>query len=190
MLYAQHPLVNYGFKDIVIRTSSDPRLLAPEIRRQLHALDADMPFAEVQTIEGLVEQQTGGQRFTTVLLASFAAAGLALAIVGIYGVVAFLVAQRKQELAVRIALGAGHGNVIWLVLRQGLQMAALGAAIGLCGAWASQKLTSGLLFGISPVDPLTFASAAAFLLFVAALATAIPAARVLRIDPVGALRQD
>lgn len=190
VLYSQHPLVNYGFKDIVIRTAAEPRSLAPEIRRQLHQLDSDMPFAEVQTIEELVEQQTGGQRFTTMLLAAFAAAGLALAIVGIYGVVSFLVAQRKQELAVRIAVGADRSMVLWLVLRQSLGMAALGAMLGLLGAGAAQKLTSGMLFGISSLDPVTFAGAATFLLLVAAVASVIPGARVLGIDPARVLRQD
>jgi ABC-type antimicrobial peptide transport system permease subunit len=124
------------------------------------------------------------------LFASFAVAGLALAVVGIYGVVSFLVAQRKQEMAVRMALGASHGKVLWLVLNHGLKMAAIGAAIGLCGAWAAQKFTAGLLYGISPLDPLTFAGAPVFLLAVAAIACAIPGARVLRIDPAQALRQD
>ena len=190
VLYSQHPLVNGGFKDILIRTAWEPHVVESEVRSQLHALDADMPLAEAQTIDELVERQTGGQRFTTDLLASFAVAGLALAIVGIYGVVSFLVAQRNQELAVRMALGASHANVLWLVLKQGLRMAAIGAIIGLCAAFAAQKFTSGLLFGISPVDPLTFAAAPIFLLAVAAIACAIPGARVLRIDPAQALRQD
>jgi putative ABC transport system permease protein len=190
VLYSQHPLVNGGFKDIVIRTASEPHLVESEVRSQLHALDSDMPLAEVQTIDELVERQAGGQRFTTVLLASFAVAGLALAVVGIYGVVSFLVAQRKQEMAVRMALGASRINVLWLVLKQALEMAALGAVIGLFGAWASQRLTSDLLFDVSPVDPLTFTGAACFLLAIAAIASAIPAARVLLIDPAGALRQD
>jgi putative ABC transport system permease protein len=174
----------------VIRTVSDPSSLAPAIRRQLHDLDSDMPFAEVQTIEALVEEESGGQRFTAVLLSLFAVAGLVLAVVGIYGVVSFVVAQRNQELAVRIALGASRANVLWLVLKQGLQMAAIGAAIGLLGACATQKLTSSLLFGISPLDPATFAGGAALLLAVAAIASAIPGMRVLRIDPSAVLRQD
>jgi predicted permease len=190
VLYSQHPLVNYGFKDVVIRTASEPRLLLPEIRRQLHELDPDMPFAEVQTMDEIVEAQTGGQRFTTILLASFAVAGLALAVVGIYGVISFLVARRKQELAVRIALGASRAHVLWLVLKQGLEMATFGAVIGLLGAWATQKLTSGLLFGVSPVDPVIFAGAAFFLLAVAGIASAIPGARALGIDPARTLRQD
>jgi putative ABC transport system permease protein len=190
VLYSQNPLVNGGFKDILIRTASDPHLVESGIRSQLRALDSDMPFAEVQTIDELVDRQTGGQRFTTVLLASFALAGLALAVVGIYGVVSFLVVQRNQELAVRIALGASHANVLWLVLNQSLKMAAVGATIGLLGAWAVQRLTAGLLFGISPVDPATFVGGAALLLAVAAIASAIPGARVLRIDPAQTLRRD
>ena len=190
VLYSQNPVVNGGFKDILIRTTSEPHLLEPEIRTQLRALDSDMPFAEVQTIDELVERQTGGQRFTTLLLASFALAGLALAVVGIYGVVSFLVVQRNQELAVRIALGASHANVLWLVLNQSLKMAAIGATIGLLGACAAQRLMTGLLFGISPVDPATFVGGAALLLAVAAIASAIPGARVLRIDPAQTLRRD
>jgi putative ABC transport system permease protein len=190
VLYSQHPLVNGGFKDILIRTASEPHLVESEIRSQLRALDSDMPFAEAQTIDELVERQTGGQRFTTVLLASFAVAGLALAVVGIYGVVSFLVAQRKQEMAVRMALGASRANVLWLVLKHSLELAAIGAGMGLAGAWAAQRLTSGLLFGISPVDPVTFAAGAAFLMVVAGIASAIPGARVMQIDPALALRQD
>jgi len=190
VLYAQHPAVNYGFKDIVIRAAAEPRLLAPQISRQLHQLDPDMPFAEVQTMDELVEQQTGGQRLTTALLVTFAAGGLALAAVGIYGVIAFLVAQRRQELAVRIAVGATPAAALWLVLKQGLQLATTGAAIGLLGASAAQKLIRGLLFGISPLDPVTFAGAAAFLVAVAAIASAIPCAGVLRIDPARTLRQE
>jgi predicted permease len=190
VLYSQHPLVNYGFKDIVIRTASEPRLLAPEIGRQLHQLDADMPFAEVQTMDELVEQQTGGQRLTTILLAAFAAGGLALAVVGIYGVVSFLVAQRKQELAVRMAVGASHTAVLWLIMKQSLGIAVVGATLGLVAAAAAQRLTSGLLFGVSPLDPITFSTAAVFLLAVAAIASAIPGARALRIDPARTLRQD
>jgi predicted permease len=190
VLYSQHPLVNGGFKDILVRTASEPHAVESEIRSQLRALDSDVPLAEVQTIDELVERSTGGRRFTTVLLASFAVAGLALAVVGIYGVVSALVAQRKQEMAVRMALGASHGNVLWLVLKHGLKMAVIGAAIGLCGAWATQKFTAGLLYGISPLDPLTFAGAPVFLLAVAAIACAIPGARVLQIDPAQALRQD
>ena len=190
VLYSQNPLVNGGFKDIVIRTASQPHLVESEIRSQLHDLDSDMPLAAAQTIDELVESQTGGQRFISVLLASFAVAGLALALVGIYGVISYLVTQRVHELSLRMALGANRAGVVWLVVKQGIRMAAVGAAIGLCGAWAAQRLTSGLLFGISPVDFVTFAGGGVFLVAVAAIASAIPAARILRIEPAEALRQE
>ena len=190
VLYSQHPLVNYGFKDIVIRTASEPRLLAPAIRRQLYKLDPNLPLSEVETIDEHIEEQTGGNRFTAALMASFAIAGLALAIVGNYGVTSYLMTQRTRELAMRMALGASRAAVLWLVVRQGLGMATRGAALGLCGAWAAQKLMGELLFGISPLDSLTLIGGALFLLTVAAIASAIPGARVRQIDLAGALRQD
>jgi putative ABC transport system permease protein len=190
VLYSQHPLVNYGFKDVVVRAASDPHVLIPEITRQLHSLDSDMPFAQVKTIDELVEQQTGSQRFTTALLALFAAAGLLLAAVGIYGVVSFLVAQRKRELAIRVAVGASVADVLWLVLKEGVTMAAIGASIGLLGVWAAQKMLNGLLFGISAVDPVTFAGAALFLLTVVMIACWVPAWRASRVDPCVALRAE
>jgi predicted permease len=190
VLYSQHPLVNYGFKDVVIRTAADPLSMAPAIRLQLRQMDPDMPFAEVQTLDQYIEQHTGGTRFVTVLLVVFAASGLALAVVGIYGVVSYLVAQRTQELAVRLAIGARPAAVLWLVLRQGVNMALVGAAIGLLGAFAARHWLAGLLFGVSPADPATFFCAAVFLVLVAATATAIPGARAMRIEPVRALREE
>jgi putative ABC transport system permease protein len=190
VLYSQHPIVNYGFKDIVIRTVADPHALIPEISRQLHTLDADMPFAQVQTIDELIEQQTGPQRFTTALLALFAAVGLLLATVGIYGVVSFLVAQRRHELAIRVAVGAGVPAVLWLVLKEGLRMASVGATLGLAGVWAAHKLLNGLLFGISAIDPITFAGAAFFLLTIALVACWQPAWRASKVDPCVALRAE
>jgi ABC-type antimicrobial peptide transport system permease subunit len=149
-----------------------------------------MPFAEVETMEEMIAEETGSQRFIALLLSLFTATGLALAAVGVYGVVSYLVAQRKQELAVRVALGAMARDVLWLVLRQGLKMALLGAVIGVCGVWGIRPLLGRFLFGISATDPTTFAAAAVFLLTVAAAASAIPGARAMRADPAQALRQD
>jgi len=190
VLYAQHPLVNFGFKDIVLRTTAEPHLVAPAVTRELHRLDPNLPFAEVQTIEELVDQQTGGQRLTATLLAVFAAGGLALAVVGIYGVVSFLVAQRRTELAVRMAIGASGRTVLWLVLKESLGMAVIGSALGLAAAAAGQRMMSGLLFDVSPIDPLTFSVATLVLLGIAAVATLVPGARATRIDPARALYQD
>jgi predicted permease len=189
-LYSQHPHVNYGFKDIVVRTASDPHALTPEIAQQLHDMDAELPFAQVQTISEVVEQDTGNQRFTTGLLGLFAGIGLMLAAVGIYGVVSFLAAQHQRELAVRIAVGASFAGVLWLVLKDGLRMGLIGALAGLAGAWTAQKLMAHLLFGISPVDPPTFAGAALFLTIVAVAACWMPAWRAARIDPCIALRAE
>jgi predicted permease len=190
VLYSQHPLVNYGFRDIVIRTVSNPHLLVPEITRQLHAMDADLPFAQTRTIDEIVQQQTGSQRFTALLLGLFAAAGLALAAVGIYGVVSFLVTQRRGELAVRVALGASVTNVLCLVLNEGLRMAMIGASLGLIGIGAMRKLINGLLFGISAVDPLTFAGSALSLVGIVLVACFVPAWRAARVDPCVALRTE
>jgi predicted permease len=190
VLYSQHPLVNYGFKDIVIRTASNPHLLVPEITRQLHALDPDMPFAQVRTIDEIIEQQTGTQCLTTALLVLFATVGLILAAVGVYGVVSFLVAKRRRELAVRVAVGARVVDILWLVLKEGLRMASIGASMGLVAAWAAQKLLNGLLFGISAHDPVTFAGAALFLLAVVTIACWVPAWRASRVDPCISLRAE
>ena len=149
-----------------------------------------MPLAEVQTFDEIVQRQVGDKRFTTILLSSFAVAGLVLAIVGVYGVVSVVVSQRKKELAVRIALGASRTNAIALVLRQSLQTAAIGTILGLAGAWAAQRLIRGFLFQISAVDPFTFVGGAIFLLVVATIASAIPAARASRLDPARLLRQE
>jgi putative ABC transport system permease protein len=189
-LYSQHPLVTYGFRDIVIRTAPDPHAMIPEITRELHSMDANLPFAQTRTVDDLVEQLTGSQRFTSTLLGLFAAIGLALAAVGIYGVVSFLVAQRQRELALRIAVGASIPSVLWLVLKEGLRMAAAGAALGLVVAWAAQKMIRALLFSISALDPLTFAAAAAFLLIVVFVASWTPAWRAARVDPCIALRAE
>ena len=189
-LYSQHPLVTYGFRDIVVRTAANPHLMVPEITRQLQAMDADLPFAQTQTIDELVEQLTGSQRLTTALLGLFAAIGLALAVMGTYGVVSFLVVQRQRELAVRVAVGASVKNALWLVLKEGLRMAVIGSSIGLLGAWAAHKLLSQMLFGISAVDPLTLAGATLFLLTAAMVACWMPAWRAARVDPCIALRAE
>ncbi len=189
-LYSQHPIVNFGFKDIVVRTAAELRAVSREMASQLYALDPDMPLAEVQTFDEVIQHQIGDKRFTTFLLSAFAIVGLILAIVGVYGVVSIVVSQRKQELAVRIALGSTRANAVALVLRQALRTAATGTMLGLAGAWAAQRLIRGFLFEVSPVDPITFIGGAIFLLAVATAASLIPAARAMRIDPAQLLRQE
>jgi hypothetical protein len=190
VLYRQHPLVNPGFKDLLVRTVADPQRMTPEIRRQLQAMDADLPLSDVHTMNEILDQQTGGERFTSLLLTIFAGLGLALSVVGIYGVMSYLVAQRSQEMAVRLAIGASRANILWLVLREGFHMALAGAALGLLGAFAARRLMSGLLFGISALDPVTFAGAALLLIAVAGMASVIPGTRAMRVELTQALRQE
>ena len=189
-LYWQHPIVNFGFKDVVVRTAVDPRALSQQIADQLHAVDLDIPLAEVQTFDEVIQYQIGDRRFTTVLLSAFATTGLLLALVGVYGVLSNVVSQRKQELAVRIALGATRANVIGLVLKRATFAAAIGMMLGVAAAWGAQRVIQGFLFQISAVDPITFIGGAMFLLAVAAAASAIPASRATRIDPARLLRQE
>jgi ABC-type antimicrobial peptide transport system permease subunit len=189
-LFRQTPDLNVGFKTLIARTALDPLQLAASIREQLHSLDANLPFAEVATIDELIEQQTADRRYTTGLLVLFAALGLLLAGIGVYGVVSYVIAQRTSEIGLRLALGAQRANVVWLVLREAIGMAAAGAAAGLLGAWLFRKAVAQLVFGVSPADPITFLASAAVLVALAVAACLIPARRAIRIDPMMALRYE
>jgi putative ABC transport system permease protein len=189
-LFRQTPDLNVGFKTLIVRTALDPLELAPSIRRELHSLDPNLPFAEVATMDQLIAQQTADRRYTTGLLALFAVFGLVLAGIGVYGVVSYVVAQRTNEIGIRMALGAARGNVLWLIVKQGLGMAASGAAAGLLGAWAFRQATSQLVFGISPADPWTFLAGAAVLILLAGAACLVPAHRACTVDPMIALRYE
>ncbi len=189
-LFRQTPELNAGFKYLIVRTSLDPMQLAPPIRRQLHSLDADIPFAEVSTMDQLMRGQTADRRYTTGLLALFAAFGVMLAGIGVYGVVSYVVAQRTSEIGLRMALGAQRTDVLWMVIQQGLGMAMLGAAAGLFGAWILRRVISQLIFGISPADPATFLAAALLLIAFAAAASYLPARRAAKVDPMVALRYE
>jgi putative ABC transport system permease protein len=187
-LFRQTPDLNAGFKNLIVRTSLDPMQLAPPIRKQLHSLDADLPFAEVSTMDQIRQRQTSDRRYTTGLLALFAVFGVILAGIGVYGVVSYVVAQRTNEIGLRMALGAQRGDVLWMVVREGLGMAAIGAAIGLLGAWIVRQTVARLVFGISPADPATFCTAALLLIGFAVTATLVPARRAASTDPMAALR--
>ncbi|HEX6820425.1 MAG TPA: ABC transporter permease [Candidatus Sulfotelmatobacter sp.] len=189
-LFRQTPDLNVGFKTLIVRTALDPLQLAGSIREQLRLLDSDLPFAEVATMHELIEQQTADRRYTTGLLVLFAAVGLLLAGIGVYGVVSYVVGQRTSEIGLRMALGAQRSDVAWLVVRQGIGMAAAGAAAGLLGAWFFRKAIAQLVFGISPADPITFLSAAVVLIVLAGAACLIPARRAIRIDPIVALHYE
>jgi len=189
-LFRQIPGLNFGFKEIVLRTATDPESVVPAVARELKLLDADIPLGEIRSMETQMTNQTADTRFTTVLLGLFAGLGTLLSVIGAFGVVAYLVAQRTQEIGVRLALGAASTDVLWLVIQSGLFMGAAGVALGLCGAVAGRMLLARFLFGITASDPATLLGAAILLFLVILVASAIPARRALRIDPVQTLRSE
>jgi putative ABC transport system permease protein len=190
LLYRQQPDVNFGFKNVVVRTSVQPETIASAVSRELHALDPEIPLGEISTMERHLADQTADSRFTTVLLGLFAVLGMILTIIGVYGVVSYLVAQRTHELGVRVALGASAADVLWLVLRHGITIGLLGVGLGLAGALAAREILAGMLYNVSAFDPWTLGCGSIILLVVVLIATAIPARRAMRVDPVLALRSE
>jgi putative ABC transport system permease protein len=151
-------------------------------------LDPNLPLYRIQTVEQIVADSLSRPRFFVVLLAVFAGVALALAAVGLYGVLAYAVRQRTREIGVRIALGARGADVLGLVVRQGLYLTVVGVVLGAAGAAVATRTLKSLLFGVEPLDPLSFIAACVVLLGVAALACFLPARRAARVDPLCALR--
>jgi ABC-type antimicrobial peptide transport system permease subunit len=141
-------------------------------------------------MDEIMSAETTGRRYTAGLLLLFAAFGMVLAVMGVYGVVSYLATQRTNEIGLRMALGAQRGDVLWLVVKQGLWMAVIGAVAGLVGAWLLRQTVAQLVFGISPADPMTFCIAALLLIAFALAASLIPARRATKIDPMAALRYE
>ena len=173
---------------LVVRTSVEPISLATSVRNAIWAVDKDQPVADIDTMDHIVSQAIAKQRFSMLLLGSFAALALVLAAVGIYGVMSYSVAQRTHEIGIRIALGARRADVLTMTVKQGLKLVALGLLIGLASAFLLTRVMASLLFGISATDPATFASICVGLLLVATLASYIPALRAAKVDPMIALR--
>ena len=173
---------------VFLRTAGDPAALAGAAQAAVWALDRDQAIAGIRTVGDLLAQAQANRRFTTLLLGLFAAVALVLAAIGVYGVLAYATAQRTQEIGIRMALGADRGAILRMVFASGARIAAIGLAIGIAGALALTRVLSGLLFGVSAHDPLTFLVVPAALLAVALAACWIPARRAIRVEPVIALR--
>jgi putative ABC transport system permease protein len=184
---AQSPL---GSMNFVVRTNVDPLSIVGAVRSEMKGIDSDLPFYGVQTFNEYFSQAFTQPRFLTWLLGLFAALALALAAVGLYGLVSYSATRRTHEIGVRMALGAQRRDVMRLILVQGARLALLGIAIGLLAAFGLTRLMASLLYGISASDPLTFAAVAIVLLAVALLACYIPARRAMRVDPMIALRYE
>ena len=177
-----------SYMTLVVRGGSTPISTTRAIESIVHGLDADVPVSDVITLEDAVAEDLAEPRFYTWLLSAFAAVALVLAAVGIYGVMSHAVARRTHEIGIRLALGAARRDVFTIVVVQGLSLAAFGGAIGLGGAFAVTRFLHTLLFGVEPLDPVTFGMVTALLAAVGVLACAVPARRASRVDPVVALR--
>ena len=172
----------------VVRTNSDPQLLRPALEREILAVDAQMPVAQVRSMDQVLGTSLARQNFNMLLLSIFAGIALLLAAIGIYGLMAYAVEQRQHEIGIRVAMGASRQDVLKMVLGQGMQLALAGVAIGLAAAFGLTRLLSAMLFGVKPTDPATFAGVACLLSVIALLACYLPARRAMDIDPVVALR--
>jgi predicted permease len=183
--YAQNPFPSVA---LAVRTEGNPLSVVNSVRSEVLAIDRDQPVSGVKTMDELVEAEGGQRRVIVTLLGSFAGIALLLAVVGMYGVIAYSVAQRTQEVGIRRALGAQQGDILRLVLRQGLALALAGVAIGIGAAFALTRVMKGFLFQVSATDPWTFAGISVLFILVALLASFIPARRAANIDPMVALR--
>ncbi len=186
--YLPHAQDPWPWLYVVVRTRGDPRALVRDAERAVWSLDPNVPVTQVRTMEALLAESLARRRFQMLALGAFAGVAMLLAVVGVYGVMAYLVARRTREIGIRVALGAGRGGVLRLVVGEGARLAALGVGLGLVASLGASRAVARLLYGVSPTDPLTFAGTAALLGGVALVACWVPARRAARVDPVRALR--
>jgi putative ABC transport system permease protein len=180
----------WNFMGLVIRTAGNPAAFASTLRHEVQALDKDQPIYNVRTMDDVVANSLGTRRVSMQLFAVFGCAALLLAAIGIYGVMAYTVTQRTQDIGIRMALGAQTADVLYMVLRQGMTPVLIGIGIGLAGALGLNRVIASLLFGVNAADPMTFVAISLLLGFVALLACYIPARRAASVDPVVALRAE
>ena len=187
-VYIPYPQLAWPNMNLFVRTATDPHSLVASVRAQFAAVDPDQPVTNVQTVDELMDASRAQPRFTMFLLGAFSATALVLAIIGLYGVLAYSVAQRRQELGIRLALGAEQSSILRLVVGQGLRLALIGIALGLIAALALTRLMSSILYQVSAHDATTFIFVPLVFLLIALLASYLPARRATKVDPLEALR--
>ena len=175
---------------MVARTAGDPQPVLQAIRRIVREIDPEMPVYDVRTMESHMGIALLPARLGGTVLGIFGLLGLALAAIGIYGVMAYSVSQRKRELGIRLAMGADRSTVLRLIVGQGMRLAVVGTALGMVGALAAAQLLRGLLYDLSPVDPVAFTAVPLILMSVAALAVYLPARRAAAVDPMKTLKSE
>jgi ABC-type antimicrobial peptide transport system permease subunit len=174
---------------MVVSAVLPEKTVAPWVRTQIAQIDSTVPM-EMETLSKTVSRLADRPRFETALLGFFALCGLLMAVIGLYGVIAFVVAQRTQEIGVRMALGATRMNILRLIAGEGIRLIVLGGGVGLAAAYASARLLKSMVFGVALHDPITYAAVAGLLALVALAATLIPARAAMRVEPVEALRYE
>ena len=179
-----------GFASFVVRSSGSPEALMGSIDSQVHAIDPDLPVIGLTRLQLVVGDSIARPRFYTLLLSIFAAVALTLAGVGVYGVFAYLIAQRSREIGIRMALGADGGNLIRMILGRAAALVGVGLALGLLGTLGLHRVVATLLFGVSPNDPGTLVAVALVLAVVALIASYLPARRATQVDPAIVLRSE
>jgi putative ABC transport system permease protein len=189
-VYLTIPQYYQAFGTLQVRTKGDPTAVIAEVRKVVQAVDRNLPLVFVQTIGDILDQGLWAPRMGAALLSLFGFLSLALAAIGVYGVMSYSVTQRTQEFGIRMALGAEAGNILRLVVTEGLWLAGIGLVIGVVAAAFVSRLLAGLLYGVQPGDPLTIGGVALLLAVVAMTACFLPARRATRVDPLVALRYE
>jgi putative ABC transport system permease protein len=189
-VYMPLPELVYSLMTLVIQTDGDPVAIAPAVRRTVREIDPAQPVSDVRSLRKVMSEWVDRPRFNTLLLGLFAGLATLLAGIGIFGVMSYLVTLRIREMGLRMALGAQPGQVLWLILKQGLFLTGIGIAVGLAGALALTRVLSSLLFEVGSTDPAIFAAIVLLLTFVSLIACYIPARRATRVDPMIAMRSE
>lgn len=190
LLYVPYSVFPLPFTTVVVRSTLPASTVASLLRARLAAVDPDLPFADIKTLQSFVDRAIEEPRFRALLIAAFAVLALAMASVGVFGLISYSVTQRTREIGIRVALGASPRRVLFSLVREGFVLALIGIAVGLAAAVVATRTLSAFLFGVGRTDPTTFSAVALLLLVVALAASYLPSRRALQVDPVVALRTD